>query len=44
MSEVDLLQVHDVEFAPSVDMIVNKTLQAVQRLKERGLCRFIQIS
>lgn len=29
MSEVDLLQVHDVEFAPSVDMIVNETLPAV---------------
>ena len=37
LSHVDLLQVHDVEFASSVDMIVNETLSAVQRLKERGL-------
>ena len=44
LGHVDLLQVHDVEFAPSVDMIVNETLPAVQRLKERGLCRFIGIT
>ena len=44
MDEVDLLQVHDVEFASSVDMIVNETLPAVQRLKERGLCRYIGIT
>ena len=47
---VDLLQVHDVEFAhdmefaPSVDVIVNETLPAVNRLRERGLCRFIGIT
>ena len=29
---VDLLQVHDVEFAPSIDIVVNKTLPAVDRL------------
>ena len=44
MDEVDLLQVHDVEFASSVDMIVKETLPAVQRLKERGLCRYIGIT
>ena len=41
---VDLLQVHDVEFAPSIDMIVNETLPAVDRLRERGLCRFVGIT
>ena len=41
---VDLLQVHDVEFAPSIDVIVNETLPAVDRLRERGLCRFIGIT
>ena len=41
---VDILQVHDVEFAPSVDMIVNETIPAVQKLKERGLCKFIGIT
>lgn len=41
---VDILQVHDVEYAPSVDVIVNETLPAVQKLKERGLCRYIGIT
>ena len=44
MDSVDLLQVHDVEFASSVDVIINETLPAVQRLKERGVCRFIGIT
>lgn len=41
---VDLLQVHDIEFAPSIDIIINETLSAVDRLRERGLCRFIGIT
>ena len=41
---VDILLVHDVEFAPSVDMIVNETLPALQRLKEAGKCRYIGIT
>ena len=41
---VDLLQVHDVEFAPSINVVVESTLPALQRLKERGLCRYIGIT
>lgn len=41
---VDLLQIHDVEFAPSVEMIINETLPAVGGLRDRGLCRFIGIT
>ena len=44
LDHVDLLQVHDVEFAPSIDQIVSETLPALQRLKEKGLCRFIGIT
>ena len=44
MDYVDLLQVHDVEFAPSIDLIVHETLPALQRLKEKGVCRFIGIT
>ena len=44
LSYVDLLQVHDIEFAPSIEMIVNETLPAVERLRDRGLCRFIGIT
>lgn len=41
---VDVLQVHDVEFAPSIDVIVNETLPALETLRSRGLCRFIGIT
>ena len=41
---VDLLQVHEVEFAPLIDVIVNETLPAIDRLRERGLCQFIGIT
>ena len=41
---VDILQVHDVEFAPSVDIIVEETLPALQKLKQQGLCRYIGIT
>lgn len=29
---VDLIQVHDMEFAPSVEIIVNETLPALQKV------------
>ena len=41
---VDILQVHDVEFAPSVEVIVNETLPALQELKAAGKCRYIGIT
>jgi aryl-alcohol dehydrogenase-like predicted oxidoreductase len=41
---VDVLQVHDVEFAPSIDLLVNETIPALKTLKDRGLCRFIGIT
>lgn len=41
---VDVLQVHDVEFAPSVDMIISETLPALQKLKDAGKCRYIGIT
>ena len=44
LDHVDILQVHDLEFASSVDVIISETLPAVQRLKERGVCRFIGIT
>ena len=44
MPYVDLLQIHDVEFAPSVEMIVNETLPALQSLKDAGKCRYIGIT
>ena len=38
------MQVHDLEFAPSLDIVINETLPAVQKLKERGLCKYIGIT
>ena len=41
---VDLLQIHDIEFSPSLDIIINETLPAVEKLRQRGLCRYIGIT
>lgn len=41
---VDVLQVHDVEFAPSTDMLVSETLPALKTLQDRGLCQYIGIT
>lgn len=41
---VDIIQVHDVEFAPSIDIIVNETLPALQKIKECGKAKFIGIT
>lgn len=41
---VDVLQVHDMEFAPSLDIIINETLPALQKLKETGKIKFIGIT
>jgi len=38
---VDSMQVHDPEFAPSNDVLINETLPALQRLKEEGKIKYI---
>ena len=43
-STITYIQVHDVEYAPSIDLIINETLPAVHKLKEKGLCRYIGIT
>ncbi|XP_050042984.1 uncharacterized protein [Dermacentor andersoni] len=40
----DVVQVHDVEFAPSVDVIVNETLPALESLRCAGIIRYIGIT
>ncbi|XP_049518767.1 uncharacterized protein LOC119440207 [Dermacentor silvarum] len=40
----DVVQVHDVEFAPSVDLIVNQTLPALESLRCAGIIRYIGIT
>ena len=39
-----LLQVHDMEFAPNLDIIINETLPALQKVKDSGKAKFIGIT
>ncbi|KAH1005134.1 hypothetical protein HUJ04_006175 [Dendroctonus ponderosae] len=41
---VDVLQVHDVEFAPSLDMVLNETLPTVQEIVKSGKARFMGVT
>ena len=41
LSYVDLIQVHDVEFAPSLDIVLEETLPALQKVKDDGKARYI---
>ena len=41
---IDSMQVHDPEFAPSVDVIVTQTLPALQRLKEEGKIKYVGVT
>lgn len=41
---VDLIQVHDIEFAPSIEILVEETLPALEMMRRKGLCRFIGIT
>ena len=38
---IDSMQVHDPEFSPSTEIILEQTLPALQKLKEEGKIRFI---
>jgi len=38
---IDVLQLHDPEFAPSVDLLIEETIPAMVELKEKGLVRAI---
>ena len=41
---VDIIQVHDVEFAPSVEIVLNETLPALEKVKKSGKARFIGVT
>lgn len=41
---IDIIQIHDMEFAPSLDVIINETLPALQKVKESGKAKFIGIT
>ena len=39
-----MFQVHDIEFAPSIDIVVNETLPALQSVVEAGKARYIGVT
>lgn len=41
---VDVIQVHDMEFAPNLDIIINETLPALRKVQQSGKARFIGIT
>lgn len=41
---IDILQVHDVEFASSIEILVNETLPALDELRQSGLCNFVGVT
>ena len=41
---VDVIQVHDMEFAPNLNIILNETLPALKKVKEQGKARYIGIT
>ncbi|KAK6622209.1 hypothetical protein RUM44_002016 [Polyplax serrata] len=44
LTYVDVIQVHDVEFAPSVDIIINETLPALEEIVKAGKAKFIGVT
>jgi len=41
---IDIIQVHDVEFALSIDVILNETLPTLEKLKKQGKVKMIGIT
>ena len=41
---IDIIQVHDPEFSPNVDIIVNETLPALEECRKAGQIRFIGVT
>eukprot|EP00658_Telonema_sp_P-2_P048881 TRINITY_DN37177_c0_g1_i1.p1 TRINITY_DN37177_c0_g1~~TRINITY_DN37177_c0_g1_i1.p1 ORF type:complete len:339 (+),score=71.18 TRINITY_DN37177_c0_g1_i1:202-1218(+) len=41
---IDLIQVHDPEFAPSLEVVLDQTLPALQRAKDEGKVRHIGVT
>ncbi|KDR24485.1 L-galactose dehydrogenase-like isoform X2 [Zootermopsis nevadensis] len=41
---VDIIQVHDIEFAPDVDIVVDETLPALQSVVAAGKARYIGVT
>ncbi|XP_075748423.1 uncharacterized protein LOC119178032 isoform X3 [Rhipicephalus microplus] len=40
----DVVQVHDIEFAPSIDVVINETLPALESLRQAGIIHYIGVT
>lgn len=41
---IDVIQVHDIEFAPSLDIVINETLPVLEKAVKDGKAKFIGIT
>lgn len=41
---IDIIQIHDVEFAENLDIVINETLPALEEARKEGKTRFIGIT
>ncbi|KAJ8954404.1 hypothetical protein NQ318_011078 [Aromia moschata] len=41
---VDIIQVHDIEFAPSLDIVLNETLPTLDKIVKQGKANFIGVT
>ncbi|XP_033149503.1 L-galactose dehydrogenase isoform X2 [Drosophila busckii] len=41
---IDVIQIHDIEFAPSMDILLNETLPVLEQLVKEGKANFIGVS
>jgi L-galactose dehydrogenase len=44
LTHIDVIQVHDMEFCPSLDIIIDETLPALKKLKDAGFVKHIGIT
>lgn len=41
---IDIIQIHDIEFADNVEIIINETLPALEEARKQGKVRFIGVT
>lgn len=44
LNYIDIIQIHDIEFAPSLDIIINETLPVLEEFVKDGRARFIGLT
>lgn len=44
LSHIDIIQIHDIEFAENVDAIINETLPVLEEARKQGKVRFIGVT